>query len=279
MSSLFSVRMSFGAVADRHRGPALRRVQRGDQGAAGVLELGQDARALLRAVLDLGGIGPAERRRAGHHLAVDHGVVQRHVMPFHPPAPGAFVSGRAEHREPIEFRIPRLCPALFDLAQHGLQLDDGGVGLVAARTEPGLQNVVGSGTLRLGHVLDQQTIARKILGGDEVQRSRSGGLEGERGALPLLGRQRRQELAGGSLHRRCRPLRLGRDARRPQRPEARLRQPLSEISVLSSRASYFALALPLAFSLQAVSPTSSLPYGHNQPNTPPVARAKTVRRT
>ena len=99
------VTMSFGAVVLKTAFARCASVERHQQLAARIFFVAQDSQALLRAVHHFRRIRSEEVRRRRHHAAVHDREVQRHVVPFDLPAPGALGARRAEHPDEVLQRI------------------------------------------------------------------------------------------------------------------------------------------------------------------------------
>ena len=146
-------------------------------------------------------------------------------MAFDAPAPGCRARlrrRRAEDRKEIPLRVAhqwtsarrlRRGRALrgFERAEHRLEIHDLRRRHVAALAETRLQQLVRELPLRLRHVFDRQSIARKRFGRDEVPVQTLLAVERERRLLPLAGRQALDESRRRGRHRRRRS--IGRDRR------------------------------------------------------------------
>jgi hypothetical protein len=146
--------MSLGAAsAITARTP--RRVKRGHERAAQVLFPCQGTQALFRPFPHFGRVAAEKLRRGGNRLAVDHGPVQREVMPFPPHAPGAAGRGRAEEGQVVLLDV---APdrVFLHLREHGIERADGlglGIpGLAQSRLDDGQRQLL----LRRVHQLERQ---------------------------------------------------------------------------------------------------------------------------
>ena len=110
MSSALPVTMSLGATGIDDRRRPLPRVERRHQRARRFLEQASTRFPFSGPSLHFGRVGAGERRRARNRACRSRPEVQRHVMDFDAPAPGALGRRRAEHREAIAFRIARHRP-------------------------------------------------------------------------------------------------------------------------------------------------------------------------
>ena len=137
---------------------ALRIVQGQHQRPAKVLLGGKGPATLLRSgQADFGRICAHEIGRHGDFLTVHDGEVDRQMVPFKAPAPGAGGTRLAEDRE----EIPGFIAAgrVLDGAQNVLQGDDR-VGLDhAALAQPGGEEVLGQLALSIVHFRQRQTFA------------------------------------------------------------------------------------------------------------------------
>ena len=167
-STLFIVTMSFGATAliDRLARAASRRAPSSSARAVSS-SAAENPQALLRTLAHFGGIRSEERRRAGDQRAVDDREVQRHVMPFDAPAPGAVraTACRRPRRNsaPDRGRMRRSARRLAATARCAASSAPStvsrsmidGRGQVAALAQAGLEQIVRELALRLGHLLDR----------------------------------------------------------------------------------------------------------------------------
>jgi len=91
-------------------------------------------------------------------------------------------------------------PRFLERAEHVFEVHDGRRGQVAALAEAGFQQVAREGSLRLGHLLDGETIAWKDVGRDEVPLQALAGVERKGHLLALLGRQRPKKPGASQRH-------------------------------------------------------------------------------
>ena len=89
-------------------------------------------------------------------------------MSFDPPAPRVVRPGSAEYGKEVEFGATIETIATLEFPQHALQVHDGRGCEVSALAEAGAEQVVGSGSLLVGHISDGQTVTWEHLGWDEV---------------------------------------------------------------------------------------------------------------
>ncbi len=189
-------------------------VERLQQRAGGVLLRAEDPQALARPFAHLRRIAAEERRRRGDQRAVDDGEVQRHVVALDAPAPRHLLRRRrrAEDREEVLLRIAferraarrlRAGRPLRGLQrfQHGLEIHDRRRGQVAALAQPGLEQVAHQLMLRRAHVADQESLARKHLGRDEMPVRPLVRLERKRRLLKLRRLEALQQRHRRSRHR------------------------------------------------------------------------------
>src|SRR6516162_10689157 len=114
-------------------------------------------------------------------------------MSLESPAPRVLVSRRAEDAELIRLVVAReLTVRRLDRLEDLLQLHDGRRRCVAARAETGLEKIPGQRSLRFGHLLDLDALARELFVRHVVPVKTLVGIERERRALPLIGRERGQ---------------------------------------------------------------------------------------
>ena len=174
-------------------------------GPSDVFLCSKDTNLSAKSCFDRAGIRAKEFRSARCDFALFDRVVQRQVMPFEPPAPGAGLGRCAEDAEVVFLRIAFLAAlraiASFEQVQHLFQAHHVECLVVTSSTQPALnQPVCGleRGTFKL---LDRQAVSRTW---NEVPVEPLLVIEREACLFLLLGGQRADERLRGGGHLRAR---------------------------------------------------------------------------
>src|SRR5467141_1408612 len=198
-----------GRNADRRR--ALGGVERLEQRARRIFFKAEYPGAPLGTVANLRGIGPEECRRPCYERPVDHGEVQRQVMPFDTPAPRVPRRWRTENREEVALGIAHESIGLWRLRGGGglcglegredaLELHDLRRRHVAALAQTSLQELARERLLRRVHLFEGQAVPCKGFRRNEVPVSSLIAVEGEGCLLALLWGETLEKLRGGRRH-------------------------------------------------------------------------------